>query len=275
MNEWLGLIESAVKECKETERKAREERELWEHLRKMLPEAEQRPFALLNLTEKLRNLNERCTDQLYNLEQHFVAIGQEQISRYRNLLEQALAQDGYTVEGSFREGYRVNKVVEIIIDEPRRRARIGTRFHSISVDDISCATVAEAVRQEMQRLFSRPLESDFINTLFKAYTIALADEGKPCEIGQLVSILNLHRFVVFLRQKESIFRTSAKDRFEPYLPDEFAVDIGRLLEQGATTTENGYSLHLTPGRNPKESLFIVNFASRTGQNYSFVSFRRT
>jgi hypothetical protein len=57
------------------------------------------------------------------------------------------------------------------------------------------------------------------------------------------------------------------------LPDEFAVDIGKLLAKGVTQTQQGYRLHLVPVRNPKEALFIVNLKTGIGQNYGLVTFR--
>lgn len=274
MNEWSSSVQSALKDCREAEQKAQKEHLLWKQIIKLLPDGEQHPFALLSLIEQIRSLNSQRAASLDRIEQFLRSKAEEQLTCYRRLLEQELGKDGYVVEGSLREGYRVNKVVEVKVDDSRGSARVGTRFHTITVNDISYLAVADAVRKEMHRLFDRPLENSFIDTLFKAYTLALTEEEKSGSFGEHVRILNLHRFVAFLLQKQSVFTSPAKDKFVPYLPDEFGIDIGRLLERSATTTTSGHSLHLTPSRNPSESLFIVNFATGVGQNYSFVSFRR-
>lgn len=87
LSNWNNLVESCIKDCKETEQRARRERELWERLCTLLPEAEQCPFALLSLTEQIRNLNGQRAELLREIEQYLSGIAQEQVSRYRYLLE--------------------------------------------------------------------------------------------------------------------------------------------------------------------------------------------
>ena len=48
MNEWTAIVEQAIQRCKEAETQARKERKVWETLKKRLPEAETRPFAILS-----------------------------------------------------------------------------------------------------------------------------------------------------------------------------------------------------------------------------------
>ena len=274
MGEWESIVEKAIKRCKEVEAQARKERKVWETLQKRLPEAEHRPFPLISLIDQLRKLN---SPSVYELEQLEVVLRQkaeEQILHYGALLREALQADGCTVEGRFPE-YRVNKVIEVVIDERRRRARIGTRFHAITLqDDISVAAVADAVRKEVQRLFQRPFDAcEFLQTLWDAYLLALTREKKTQRIGEYANIFTVHRFVVWLKQRDAAFADASGKKFVPYLPDEFAVDIGKLLAEGVTQTQQGYRLHLVPVRNPKEALFIVNFRTGIGQNYGLLTFR--
>ncbi|MCS7263305.1 MAG: hypothetical protein NZ805_00565 [Armatimonadetes bacterium] len=56
MNEWLQLIEQSMKRCREMEVRARKERKVWEELQKQLANAKERPFAIISIIEKLRNL---------------------------------------------------------------------------------------------------------------------------------------------------------------------------------------------------------------------------
>jgi hypothetical protein len=274
MGEWESIIEKAIKRCKDMEAQARKERKIWEAFQKRLPEAENRPFPLLNLIDQLRKLNSPSVQELEQLETMLRRKAEEQILHYGALLREALQADGCTVEGRFPE-YWVNKVIKVDIDERRRRARIGTRFHATTLqDDISVAAVAEAVRKEVQRLFQRPFDAHgFLQTLWDAYLLALTHEKKTQRVGEHANIFTVHKFAVLLKQKDAAFTDASGKKFAPYLPDEFAVDIGKLLAKGVTQTQQGYRLHLVPVRNPKEALFIVNLKTGIGQNYGLVTFR--
>ena len=272
MMEWKTLIKQAIKECREREQQVRTERKRWERLLKLLPDIERRPFALLTELEKLEEkLTVTDTQALTLLREQACQKAQEQLARYSELLRSALS--GAEVEGRLSEGYRINYFVEVRIDEQKRQARIGTRFHMKRLTgDISVEAVAEAVRAELKRLFERPFDPDaFLYDLFHAYQLALVMKGQSPHIGEVVPIFTVHKFVVFLSQKNRVFQSGDASAFQPYLPDEFAVDIGKLLESEKTELQ-GYRLHLHPIRNPKEALFIVNFAKGIGQNYGLISF---
>jgi len=273
MSEWESIIEKSIKRCKDLERQAQKERKIWESLQKHLPEAEHRPFLLLSLIDQLHKLNSPSVHELEQLEAVLRQKAEKQILYYGALLCEALQPDGCTVEGRFPK-YRVNRVIEVVIDERRRRARIGTRFHAITLqDDISITAVAGAVRKEVQRLFQRPFNAcEFLQTLWDAYLLALTCEKKTQCVGEYTNIFTVHKFVVWLKQRDAAFADASGKKFVPYLPDEFAVDIGKLLAEGVTQTQQGYSLRLVPVRNPKEALFIVNFKTRVGQNYGHMAF---
>lgn len=274
MNEWSQLIERAIKRCQETEAQARKERKIWEELKKRLAEADQRPFAVISLIEQLRKLQSPSVQDIAELEREVKEKANEQINHYRDLLIHALKDDGCTIEGRFPE-YRVNKIIEVRIDERRLQAKVGTRFHTEVVSgDISVVTIAELIRKEVQRLFNRPFDArEFLKMLWQSYLLALTIEGKTQRIGENVRIWSVHKFTMVLKQKEVAFSDLTCKKFTPYLPDEFAVDIGKLLAEGVVQTDQGCKLHLIPVRNPKEAIFIVNWAKNVGQNYGFLSFR--
>jgi len=274
MDEWGSIVEKAIKRCKDLEAQARKERKIWEALQKRLPEAEHRPFPLISLIDQLRKLNSPFAQELEQLETMLHQKAEEQILHYGTLLREALQRDGCTVEGRFPE-YLVNKVIKVDINERRWRARIGTRFHATTLqDDISVAAVADAVRKEVQRLFQRPFDAhEFLQMLWEAYLLALMHEKKAQRIGEYVNIFTVHKFVVWLKQKDTAFVDAEGKKFVPYLPDEFAVDIGKLLSEDMTRTQQGYRLRLVPVRNPKEALFIVNFRTGSGRNYGLLTFR--
>lgn len=275
MSEWSQLIERAIRQCREVEAKARKERKVWEELQKRLAEVDQRPFAIISLIEQLRKLQSPNLQDIAELENEVKEKANEQINHYRDLLIYALKDDGCTIEGYFPE-YWVNKVIRVQIDERHLQARVGTHFHSETVrNDISVVTIAEAVRKEVKRLFGRPFNAkEFLQTLWQAYLLALTSEGKLQRAGEYVRIWSVHKFMVMLKQKDAAFTDPVGKKFEPYLPDEFAVDIGKLLAEGVVQTTQGYYLHLTPVRNPKEALFIVNWATNVGQNYGLLSFQQ-
>jgi len=270
--EWEQFIDRAIKRCQEMESQIRKERKIWEAIRKQISDADKRPFPLLSLLEQLRGLQSEAVQELEQLETALNEKAAEQINNYGDLLRQALAPDGYEVEGRF-PNYRVRYVIEVHIDEQRRQARIRTPSYTAPpVRDISVITVADAVRKEAQRLFGRAWEAgEFLRTLYHAYLLGLTEEGKHQRIGEPVRIWSVHRFVVWIRQKEATFKDVSGKTFQPYPPDEFAVDIGRLL--GEEITYQDYRLHLTPVRDPQEALFIVNFKTGVGQNYGFLSFQ--
>jgi len=274
MDEWMALVEQAIRRCQEAELQAREERKTWETLKKRLPEAEERPFVVMTLVDQLRKLNSPSVQELERLETVLRQKAEEQILHYVTLLREALQADGCIVEGRFPE-YWINKVIKVDIDERRRRARIGTRFHAITLQgDISVAAVAEAAHKEVQRLFQRPFDAcEFLQTLWDAYLLALTHEKKTQRIGEYASIFTVHKFVFLLKQNDAAFTDASGKKFAPYLPDEFAVDIGKLLAEGVTQTQQGYRLHLVPVRNPKEALFIFNFKTAVGENYGLLTFR--
>jgi len=61
MTEWATIVERAIKECREREQRIRTARKQLERLLELLPEVEQRPFALLS---KLDELLEKLSDTL-------------------------------------------------------------------------------------------------------------------------------------------------------------------------------------------------------------------
>lgn len=273
MEQWMALVERAIQQSKETKARIHKEQKAWETLKKRLPEAETRPFVILSLLDQLRSLNSPHVQELQELEEELKRKTEKQILHYRDLLMEALKSDGCTVEGRFPK-YRINKVIKVVIDKRKRRARIGTNFHAIPIrDDISVTNVADAVKKQIQRLLQRPFDAhEFLQTLWNAYLLALTHDKGALRIGDCVSIFTVHKFVVWLKQRDAAFVDEEGKKFAPYLPDEFAVDIGKLLAEGVTQTQQGYRLHLVPVRNPKEALFIVNFKTGVGQNYGLLQF---
>ncbi|GBD19689.1 hypothetical protein HRbin28_00122 [bacterium HR28] len=266
------LVQEAIRECRQREQAARSARQQWEEVLKTLPEAERRPFALLARLEILAKIAPEQAATVRRLRDWAESLAGEQLAHYTELFRQALPADEI-LEGRLSEGYRIRHVIHVRIDDRKYRATVGTAFQSRQLTgDISVDTVVEAVRGEIQRLFGRPLDPErFLVDLFKAYELALTAHGHAGRVGEPVSLLSVHKFLVMSRQSERAFHSVDPRHFRPYPPDEFAVDLGRLLESGHTRIDK-FRLHLHPVRNAKESLFIVNFGTRVGQNYGLLSF---
>lgn len=264
-------VQDVIRAWRQQEQAARRARQQWEEVRKMLPDAERRPFELLARLGSLPTVTPEQADTVKTLRTWAEEKAQEQRARYTEQLRAALPADD--INGQLTEGYWIRRMIRVEIDDQKYRATVGTRFNSRRLTgDISVDAVAEAVRVELQRLFDRPFDPEqFLGDLFRAYELALTSEGRPGRHGEPVSIFTVHKFLVFSRQSDRTFHSVQPSHFRPYLPDEFAVDLGRLLEAGSTRLD-GLSLHLHPVRNPKEALFVVNFATGTGQNYGLLSF---
>jgi len=260
------VLDIAIKRC-------RNELKILETLKKQLSEKSKSPFIILNLIEQLRTLNSPHAQELITLENELKQEVNNITNYYRELLNQALSLDNCIIEGKYPE-YRINKIIKVIIDDKNMRVKIGTNYYLDTVEkDISIEVVAEKIREQIQRLFKRPFNpQEFINLLWKAYLLALVYENKPQRLNEHVSIFTLHKFVVWLKQDDKVFRDMSGKKFTPYLPDQFAVDIGKLLAEGITQTPQGYRLKIIPTRNPKEALYVINFKTGIGQNYGAIRF---
>jgi hypothetical protein len=273
-DDWVTALNEALRRCQEGLRRLAAEKARWESVKTLIPQAADRPFALLAELEALRRaetLSPELSDRLYDWARR---LAREHLTRYGSLLREALRDTGLRVEGQFPE-FRVERILEIRVDAEARRAFVGTRFHWKSwAGDISAPTVAEIARREINRLFGRPFSGqEFITQLHRAYTLALVEETGRLAPAEPVGIFTVHSFMVWLRQPRSLFGGAAVG-FESDLPDQFAVDLGRLLAEGPNRTPEGQHLRLHPVRNPREALLVVNFATGTGQNYGLLSFRK-
>lgn len=266
------LVQEVIRECRQREQAARSARQQWERVLKLLPDAERRPFALLAKLDSLEKVAPEQTATVTRLRTWAEDAAREHLAHYTERLRQALPANEI-LEGRLNEGYRIRHVIQVRIDDRKYRATVGTSFQSRQLTgDISVDAVAEAVRAELQRLFGRPFDPErFLNDLVRAYELALTAHGHAGRIGEPVPILTVHKFLAVYRQAQRAFHTTEHRHFRPYPPDEFAVDLGRLLESGRTRVDR-YCLRLHPVRNPKEGLFIVNFGTGIGQNYGLVSF---
>ncbi len=268
-----AFVQQSLRECGHREQALRGERRWWEELANLLPRIDEEPFALLtHLATVPDSVRQEVLPMLARVRALAEEAAQCQTNQYTELLRRELPAP-IRLEGRLNEGYRVNHVIRVRIDDQRRIATIETASNRQRlVGDISPKRVAATIQQEYRRLFDRPFEpAQFIEELFLAYRQALVAEGTARSIGSPVSLFTVHRFVVFLRQPPKLFQAGDRTQFVPYPLDEFAVDLGKLLASGCIRFDRHY-LKLHPVRDAKQALHIVNFESAHGQNYGQLSF---
>mgnify|MGYP000945557330 FL=1 len=265
-------VESMVRTCRERERAARSARERWERIQALLPEAERRPFALLRELGALANTESAEHEYVTSLRSWVGNLAEEHLARYTELLRKALPAD-IPVEGRFSTGYTIGHVLRVQVDERKNQVKLETVGRQRTVSgDISAEVVAALVRDELDRLFRRPFDSEtFLEALFQSYRLALTLEGKPGQVGEPVSLRAVHRFLLLEQQNRKVLEVGDPQQFRPYPLDEFAVDLGRLLASGQTVVD-GYCLRLHTVRDARIALFIVDFRRGLGQNYGLLSF---
>ncbi|MCX2727445.1 hypothetical protein OO015_08055 [Thermomicrobium sp. 4228-Ro] len=267
-------IGEVIRECRQVEQAARSARQLWEEVLALLPQAAERPFGLLAKLDKLESVVPERAALVAALRSWADTLAEEQLTDYTRLLRRILGPDE-TVEGRLQDGYRIRSLIEVRVDYQKYEATIATPFRARRLTgDISVYAVAEAIRSELERLFDRPFHAGrFAKELFEAYQLALVQSGTERSPGEPVPILAVHKFVVVLRQSPKAFQSVDSRHFRPYPPDEFAVDLGRLLATGQDEVD-GWRLRLHPIRKVKDSLYVVNFGTGIGQNYGLLSFQR-
>lgn len=271
--ELVAAIEQALKRCRQERQRLAAAEKRWQRLRQAMAGEMKvgRGFAALPELDALTTLDTFNVELIANLQEWAGRDAREHLANYTSLLRSALSD--LEVHGSFPE-YRVAYHIRVKLDDKRREARVGTRFHwSVLRGDISVEAVAAAVRKEVRRLFGSRMDlQTLIKNVFQAYRLAATEEGR--REGEPVHILRVHKFVVTLRQPAEVFRGGKQELFQPYLPDEFAVDLGRLIEQGITQVDDRYRLRLHSVRDSRDSLFVVNFSTGEGHNYGLLSFQK-
>lgn len=265
----LDQLKQCQRESRGKEQQLKKQQELLTKLLHLWPQRERRLFDLLGVLMEIERDN--SADWLpqaisKEIRQQFANY----CARYTTELRNALGQE--RLEGSYPH-FRIRHLIEVKINERNLSALVGTRYHAFTLkQEISAETIAELVRKEIGRLFERPWQpEEFLTKLYKAYKYALVDATNGGHTrADSVPLLQVHRFMVMLQQQERVFNQG--EGFRPYLPDEFAVDLGRLIESRRAEFEKK-RVKLHPIRHPKEALYVItNFKEYQGLNYGLISF---
>jgi hypothetical protein len=267
-DELLKMIRDIAASDKEEVAKLCWRQKLWAQLETSVKNGVEPPLLQALVSELART---GASESLHDIQQYVSRQCHDYFLTYGERFRQACVEMGLEVEGRF-PSFVVNGVLRVEVDEERLRATVGSRTLT---QDITVETVAKVAGEEAKRLFNRPFDArKFVEQLRQAYRHALTEQGKDWRLGGDVSLLAVHRFMVLLRQPDRAVRGTDGKYFVPYPPDEFAVDLGKLLAAGNPPASDGYRAHLGFVRDARRALFVFNPATKTGQNYGLIAFQR-
>lgn len=155
------------------------------------------------------------------------------------------------ITGKFPE-YNVNKVIAVVVDTRDFLVSVnGKKIGGMDIQQI-CFKIVE----ENNRLFHRQYQSQrFVEILYGAYEAVCLKSRRA--VGDPAHLKEVYRTILFQIQKPLFFEQPSKDNFQPYLSDEFTLDLSRYLKNDAPVARSGVKPELHPLRDPKECFFIV------------------
>ncbi len=268
----LSELLEAIRRLASSERgeitRLRRRQQLWAQLETSIRDGTN-PFVPLALIRELERTGK--SELLCEIEQAIVQQCRDYLLDYGERFRQACTKLGLKVEGRL-PSFLVNGVLRVEVDEERLQVTVGSRTLT---PNISVEAVAEAASKEAKRLFNRPFDAEkFVAQLQQAYRHVLTEQGKDWRYGSDVSLLDVHRFMVLLRQPNRAVRGMDEKHFKPYPLDEFAVDLGKLLAAGNPPAPDGSRAHLGFVRDVRRALFVFNPAIGAGQHYGLIAFRK-
>lgn len=270
-NELSSQVQHLAKIERERATKAQQRTQLWTKLENAI-ESSASPMQLLVYVRELKQAEVETDEAFKGVQTQVEQQCRDYFLTYGDRFRQACAQVHLSAEGRF-PSFLVNGVLHVEIDEERLRATIGSRT---LVGDVAVEQVAKLTAEEAKRLLDREFDAGaFVTGLFRAYRHALVEQEKEGRIGDDLPLPAVHRFMVLLSQPDRLVRGAASERFVSYPPDEFAVDLGKLLTVGNPPTSDGYRAHLGFVRQAgSKGYFVFNPATKTGQRYGLVAFRK-
>ena len=130
------------------------------------------------------------------------------------------------------------------------------------------ARILRAVLALKRRLYDRPFApQEFIDGLQAAYRKVNQADGR--KDGEPAPILPVYMEYTLSQQPRSFFQDMAKGRFREYDADQFSVDFWRYFSSDVSSTSDGRTLRLTPGRNNALWLIDVSGEKRRITSLSF------
>ena len=176
--------------------------------------------------------------------------------RFPKLFEEACQEANIPLDASPHPRYTTdNHFIKVIIDDSKKTARIENYISELVTIPMDVNAVVYELVQARNRLFGREFDaSDFIERLFQDYK-ALRKTEKVKD-GEAIGIRSITR--------------KRRNSSKGFRVDEFSVDLSRLLEDGTTTTKDGYRLRLEQTKNTSQGIMLPG-----GQGYiGFIRFEK-
>ena len=181
-------------------------------------------------------------DRLTVINQYAEEQSKREQRRFPKLFEDACQQANIPLDSSPHPRYTTdNHFVKIIIDDNKKIARIENYISELATTPMDIGAVIQELIEVRKRLFERGFDAkEFIERLFHDYKVVRKSE--KIKEGEAISI----RRITGRRGKN----------VKGFRVDEFSVDLSRLLEDGVTTTKNGYRLRLEQTKNTKQGIML-------------------
>ncbi len=131
------------------------------------------------------------------------------------------------------------------------------------------ARILRAILALKRRLYDRPFApQEFIDGVCGAHHKVNQAAGR--KTGESAPILSVYMEYTLSLQPRSFFQDMAKGRFREYDAGQFSVDFWRYFSSDVSTTSDGQTLRLTPGRN--NALWLID-ASGEKRRITSLSFQ--
>jgi hypothetical protein len=189
-------------------------------------------FKTLNLLNILSELKSRYGNYISGLRMDF--------DKKFLLICRELNMNG--VKGDSMSEFRIQGILSLKINFQKRFAEIKTFARSKRIKSMDPTIIAHELKKELVRLFDRPFEPKlFLNSLFSAYQKLQSESKKN------VLIKDVHRILWLEKQKDIFFESSDSAKMISYPLDEFSIDLGKLIQSGVQSLDNGYICRISLG----------------------------
>ena len=151
---------------------------------------------------------------------------------------------GISLEGRFPR-YVLSGFLELTVEQSKGTCAVGGR----AIKSLMLESIAPALFETLQAEADRPFdESSFRSDLYEAYQRATRLGG--LDLGRPVSVLDVFRELVFVRQPSSFRKNPTKRNYSEYVKEHFSRDLARIASIG--TYPGAVRLQLLPTAFPHE-----------------------
>jgi hypothetical protein len=208
-----------------------------------------------------KELLERDVPAFTDIASEIEALCRDAMLRFEADLSDALSKAGLSLSGQW-PSYYVEHIIPVVIDKDEYIVAVGDeRLQHFTAD-----AVVESLKTQLQKLkIDRAKLPEFLRELFDAYRNLSSAQG------QSVSIRELYRELVIIRQPQKLWRDATPKNFRPFTEAEFRAHITELLKTDQTVISS-HQLRLLPPVSKGESLFIYQPAENRFAHVGRVQF---